>query len=194
MSRSRCGVKRMIGHVEGRDRTPLYLICMQDAPRSIKPITMMDLRRLGDIALRDLKTFFRHHPRRHIATKTDCSLWRSAREPPCTSWTARMESRTSTSGVFLELDPAKPFPYRRHATADFGSPKFGKSPNWEHFVGRRVDLLGRSLKVSSQTSPADVLRAYLSSSVKTASARALSEKAMILVYPHALLGSVVWPP
>jgi len=41
-------------------------------------------------------------------------------------------------------------------------------------------------------SPVDALREYLSCS-KTASARALAEKAMVLVHPRALLGRVVWP-
>jgi hypothetical protein len=60
-------------------------------------------------------------------------------------------------------------------------------------VGRRVDLFGRSLIVSSHESPVDALRGYLSSS-KTATARELAKKAMILVYPRAQLGTVVWQP
>src|SRR5208283_3565128 len=56
---------------------------------------------------------------------------------------------------FFRSHPKRPFPYRRNGTADFGSPKFGKSPGWEPFIGRRVDLLGRSLQVKVTESPAD---------------------------------------
>lgn len=92
---------------------------------------------------------------------------------------------------FFRAHPKGPFPYRRNASADFGNSKFGKSPNWEHFVGRRVDLLGRSLNVSPHDSPVDALRLYLSVG-KSASARALAKKAMILLYPRAQFGTVVW--
>jgi hypothetical protein len=94
---------------------------------------------------------------------------------------------------FFRAHAARPFPYRRNASADFGDPKFGRSQNWGHFIGRRVDLLGRSMKVSPHESPADTLRRYLSSS-RTASACALAKKAMVLVYPRAQLGTVVWSP
>jgi hypothetical protein len=93
---------------------------------------------------------------------------------------------------FFRAHPAKPFPYRRHGTADFGSPKFGKSQNWQHLVGRRVDFC-RSLEVPSHTSTIDALREYLSSR-ETPSARALANKAMIWVHPRRLLGTVVWRP
>ena len=87
----------------------------------------------------------------------------------------------------------RPFPYRHNASADFGDPKFGQSQDCEHFIGRRVDLLGRSLIVSPHQSPTDTLRRYLYSS-KTASARALAKKALVLVYQNAQLARVVWPP
>lgn len=159
----------------------------------MKPITRGDLRRLGDIALRDLESLFCRHP-------DTAHLYRHRLFVVALCQGAALHILDGKNGVkdfdiwcFFKAHPKKPFPYRRHARADFGSPKFGKSRNWEHFVGRRVDLLGRSLKVSSHESPEDALRGYLSSS-KTASARALAKKAMILIYPHTLLGTVVWPP
>jgi hypothetical protein len=93
---------------------------------------------------------------------------------------------------FFRANPRRPFPYRRNASADFGDPKFGKSPDWEHYIGRRVDLLGRSLLVSTTEAPADALRNYLSAG-RTVSARALAAKAMILIYPEKEPSRVVWP-
>ena len=174
-------------------RATIILPRMYSEERSMKPITKIDLRRLGDIALRDLESLFRRHP-------DTAHIYRHRLFAIALCHGAAVHFLDGKNGVkdfdiwcFFKAHPKKPFPYRRHAKADFGSQKFGKSRNWEHLVGRRVDLLGRSLKVSSHESPADALRGYLSSS-KTATARALAKKAAILVYPRSLLGTVVWPP
>jgi hypothetical protein len=165
---------------------------MKNPARSKKRITKPDLRRLRDIALRDLASFFRRHPataRRYRRRLFAVALCQGA----ALHYTDRKNGvKDFDMWSFFRAHPKKPFPYRRNATKDFGSPKFGKTPNWEHLVGRRVDLLGRSLKVSAHVSPVDALREYLSCP-KTTSARALAEKAMILVHPRPLLGTVVWP-
>jgi len=159
----------------------------------MKPITRGDLRRLSDIALRDLESLFRRYP-------DTAHLYRHRLFAVALCQGAALHFLYGKNGVkdfdiwcFFKAHTKKPFPYRRHARVDFGRPRFGKSRNWEHFVGRRVDILGRSLKVAAYESPEDALRGYLLSS-KTASARALAKKAMILLYPHTLLGTVVWPP
>ncbi len=58
--------------------------------------------------------------------------------------------------------------------------------------GRRVDLLGRSLDVPLGTNPADALRGYLAAA-RTATARALAAKAIVLIFPEHLVGEIVWP-
>ena len=83
------------------------------------------------------------------------------------------------------------FPYRRNGTADFGTEKFGKSPCWEHLAGRRVDIIGRSLDVPASVNPVVALRSYLNER-KTESARQLAAKAVVLIWPPELLGTVVW--
>ena len=166
---------------------------MANEVRSMKPITKPDLRRLADIAIRDLESLFRRH-------SDTGRLYRHRLFAVALCQGAALHFLDGKNGIkdfdvwsFFSAHPAKPFPYRRNASADFGDPKFGKSHKWEHFIGRRVDLLGRSMKVSPHELPANALRRYLSSS-KTASARALAKKAMILVYPRAQLGTVVWSP
>jgi hypothetical protein len=87
-----------------------------------------------------------------------------------------------------------PFPYRWRGTADYGPSKFGRysgDPPW--FTGRRVDLLGRSLEVPLDAEPATVLYDYLSAT-RTASAKALAVKAVVLINPEQLVGKVVWQP
>ena len=166
---------------------------MASEVRSMKPITKSDLRRLADIAIRDLESLFRRHP-------DTGRLYRHRLFAIALCQGAALHFLDGKNGVkdfdvwsFFRAHPARQFPYRRNASADFADAKFGTSPNSGHFIGRRVDLLGRSLTVSSHESPVDALRRYLSSS-KTASARALAKKAMVLVYPRAQLGTVVWSP
>jgi len=86
-----------------------------------------------------------------------------------------------------------PFPPRWRGTRDFGPSKFGRySGDPPRYSGRRVDLLGRSLPVRPGTDPADALRRYLSAR-RTASAKALAAKAVVLIVPEDRAGEIVWP-
>jgi hypothetical protein len=86
-----------------------------------------------------------------------------------------------------------PFPYRWRGTADYGLSKFGRFPDDPpSFKGRRVDLLGRSLDVPPGADPVTTLREYLAAA-HTDSAKRLAEKAVVLIYPGQLAGTVVWP-
>jgi hypothetical protein len=86
-----------------------------------------------------------------------------------------------------------PFPYRWRGTADFGPSKFGRWPSDPPlYTGRRVDFLGRSLPAPVGADPAAVLRDYLSAA-RTASAKALAAKAVILLTPEHRGGERVWP-
>lgn len=94
---------------------------------------------------------------------------------------------------FYAADDDWPFPARWRATRDFGPSKFGRYPgDPSSFVGRRVDLLGRSLSVPLGTDPAHALRQYLSGR-RTTSAKALAAKAVVLIHPLDRVGEVVWP-
>ena len=54
-----------------------------------------------------------------------------------------------------------PFPARWRGTRDFGPSKFGRYPrDAPRYSGRRVDLLGRSLRVEPGADPADAIRRY----------------------------------
>jgi hypothetical protein len=86
-----------------------------------------------------------------------------------------------------------PFPYRWRGTTDYGPSKFGRYPgDPPSYVGRRVDLLGRSLRAPLDADPVAVVRDYLAAA-RTASARALARKAVVLIHPQELVGTVVWP-
>jgi hypothetical protein len=93
---------------------------------------------------------------------------------------------------FYEEHPERPFPYRRRAEVDLENPKFGKTDGYSHFMGRKVDLIGRSIPNAEPNDPIGTLRWYLREG-HTESARRLAEKAVILLEPANLLGTVVWP-
>lgn len=94
--------------------------------------------------------------------------------------------------TFFTQHPARPWYAKRNKTADFGDPKFGTSADHPYFVGRRVDLLGRSLDIPAGTDVGEAIREWLQSG-KTKSARLLAQKAVIMLSPADRLGEVVWP-
>jgi hypothetical protein len=86
-----------------------------------------------------------------------------------------------------------PFPARWRGTRDFGPPRFGRYPgDPPRYSGRRVGLLGRSLPAEPGADPADVLRRYLAAR-RTASAKALAAKAVVLIHPENRAGEIGWP-
>jgi hypothetical protein len=161
--------------------------------RSYAPLTKDDLQRLGKIAADDRDSLFRRKPelgRLYSGRLLAVALCQGA----------ALHYLDGKNGVkdldvwsFYRATPERPYPYRRRSVADFGDPKFGRSPNNQQFVGRSVDLLGRSLEAQDDSDPISLLREYLQSR-KNESARMLALKAVILIEPDNLLGTVVWPP
>jgi hypothetical protein len=95
--------------------------------------------------------------------------------------------------TFFAEHESGPFPPRWRTTADFGLSHLGSRPSEAHlFSGRRVDLIGRSLPVKVGADAAKSLVDYLQSG-RTATARALSAKAVVLLDPAPSRGAVIWP-
>ncbi|MGE0646262.1 MAG: hypothetical protein AB7P24_21640 [Nitrospira sp.] len=162
------------------------------ADRSFARINLDDLRRLGRIAAIDRDGLFR----RNLDT---ARLFAPGPFAVALCQGAALHFLDGNNGVkdfdvwsFYRANPVRPFPYRRRGTADFGTPKFGLSSDSQQFVGRRVDLLGRSLPASSYVDPVAVLREYLREA-RTKTARCLAQKAVVLIEPDELIGTVVWP-
>ena len=95
--------------------------------------------------------------------------------------------------VVLRCAPRWPLPVSLARHSHYGPSKFGRYPDDPpSYMGRRVDLLGRSLAAPLDADPDAVVHAYLSTA-RTASARALAAKAAVLVEPQHLVGKIVWP-
>lgn len=159
--------------------------------RSYEPISDDDLNRLVRTARSDREDFFARKPRySELANRIVCVAL-------CLG--AALHLISGRNGIkdfdvwtFYDAHPEDPpFPWRRRKTYDFGSPKFGQSPDKPGFVGCHVDLHGRSLDTGGEEDPAIILRGYLAGG-RTQTARRLSEKPVVLLAPAAQLGTVVW--
>jgi len=162
------------------------------ADRSFEPITDDDLRRLGRLAAEDREGLFARSSR-------TAGLYRDRLFAVALCQGAALHRLNGTNGVkdfdvwsFYVAHAEGPYPPRRNGTADFGLPKFGKTPDFEQFVGRRVDLLGRSYSFDPSEDVARAIRGYLRRA-GTETARFLAAKAVILIEPGNRLGEVIWP-
>ena len=164
-----------------------------DSDRSLERITRPDLKRLARIAEEERTDFFARHPEFAILY---------SRRLLCTALgeQAALHYRNGVTGVrefsvwsFYAEHDDWPFPARWRGTRDFGPSKFGRYPDdLPQFTGRRVDLLGRSLRAAPGTDPAHAIHDYLAAG-RTDSARALAAKAVVLIDPLGRAGEIVWP-
>ena len=93
---------------------------------------------------------------------------------------------------FFREQPGQPIPRRPVVYRDLGVSKFGKSSDRPDFIGRRVDLLLKSIAFAPGASPVTALQQYLAKG-RTKTARCLAQKAIILIEPAELLGFIAWP-
>jgi hypothetical protein len=164
------------------------------AKRSPEPINTSDLRRLYEIARSDLDDYFNKKELGQLyADRLICIAL-------CQG--AALHYLDSSNGVkdfdvwsFFAEYPERPFPWRRHVRRDFGPSKFGRYPGDKKlrgFDGRNVDLFGRSLPEPLGAEPITAMQRYLAAPT-TPSAHFLAQKAVVLLWPDAHRGTVVWP-
>ncbi len=159
--------------------------------RSLLPLDLDDLRRLGRLAARDRADLFRRRPETG-------ALYRARLFAVALCQGGALHFVDGKNGIkdldvwsFYTQSPARAFPPRRVGKADFGDPKFGITPGSPGFVGRRVDLIGRSIPGADPSEPIATLQSYLRSA-RTESARLLALKAVVIIEPEHLLGAIAW--
>ena len=159
--------------------------------RSMAPLTDGHLRRLSEIAEKDREGLFTRNP--HLAVYRDRILLTAL----CQG--AALHFVNGINGVkdldvytFYAADPGVGYPYRRRGVVDFGDSELGRHPDDHGFRGRRVDLLGRTLKVDPAADPLAAIRSYLGARA-TKTAKELSKKAVVVIDPGERFGQVVWP-
>lgn len=154
-------------------------------------LTGEHLRRLAELAEADREGLFIRNP--HLSVYRDRILLTAL----CQG--AALHFVNGTNGVkdldvytFYAEDSGVGYPYRRRGVEDFGDSGLGRHPDDHGFQGRRVDLLGRTLKVSTNADPVTSIRNYLRAG-GTATARELAKKAVVVIDPGARFGQVAWP-
>lgn len=159
--------------------------------RSYLPIDLTDLQRLKEIAEQDRKRFFKNHLdwaqlyQKRVLCVTLCQ---GAAEHYATG---KRGINDFDIWTFYKTNPLKPWCYRRNISYDFGDSKFGQSKNRPHFLGRRVDCLGRDILFIKSDNLRSALERYLQEG-KTKSARLIAQKPVVLLEPD--LGKIIWHP
>ena len=155
------------------------------------PLTGEHLRRLAVIAEKDREGLFSRNP--HLSVYRDRILLTAL----CQG--AALHFVNGTNGVkdldvytFYAADPGVGYPYRRRGVVDFGDSELGRHPDDHGFRGRRVDLLGRTLKVDPSTDPLAAVRDYLRAGATT-TAKELAKKALVALDHGDGFGEIVWP-
>ena len=160
--------------------------------RSMKPINNEDLKRLANIAKEDRIDLFSRLP-------VLGALYKDRMICTALCQGAALHYVDGKNGIkdfdvwnFFREHPQRSFPYRILRQVDFGYPKFGKTPGKPDYIGRCVDLIGRSIPYKSGQSPVQAIRNYLMNS-NNMTPRLLAKKAVIILEPEELFGKIVWP-
>lgn len=164
-----------------------------DSARSHARITKADLRRLARLAREERDDFFGRHPewallyRKRILCAALCG---ESALHYLNGITGVGEFRVWT---FYAEHAEAPFPYQHVSHLDYGDSKFGRNPALPaSYVGRRVELQGRSLDGNPTDDPVEVVQRYLRTGASP-TARELGREAVVIVEPDELLGLEAWP-
>jgi hypothetical protein len=93
--------------------------------------------------------------------------------------------------TFYAEDPAIRYRTDAEASRTSATQEHGRHPDDYESVGRRVELLGRTLKVSASADPVSAVRSYLRAG-GTSTAKELSKKAVVVSDPGARFSQVIW--
>jgi hypothetical protein len=165
---------------------------MSNSPhRSFARITPNDLTRLSQIALDDFSDLCRRqkYSRRYAdRLRLICLCQGAARHYVQGD---RGVQDFDLLGFFEEVR-GHPFPYRRRGKHDFGPSKFGRNSDvGDAFKGRRVDVIGRSIRTPKGKTPIEAVQNYLREA-RTKSASLLAERPAVVVWPARYCGRVIW--
>lgn len=169
---------------------PKFLIRSE---RTFEQLTKADLDRLASIALDDLQDLF---TRRRDTGK----LYQDRLLMLCLCQGGAKHFVRQDHGIrdldvwaFFSEHPSRPFPYRRRGKRDFGPSHLGSHPDDEGFEGRRIDIIGRSIESNPDELAQDSVLRWLRQR-RTESAKRISERPVIVLYPESDRGNVIWDP
>ncbi len=161
-----------------------------ESERSFAPLTDDDLARLSEIALDALrnKAFRTPAGRPYKDRLILLALCQGGAQHYADGVTGVKDLDV---WAFLCAGADRPFPWRARWNADFGPSRLGRHPADEGYLGRRVDLMGRSIP-ARDTRDEDAIRAWLHG--RSRSARFLVKRPVIALFPDAIFGKLLWSP
>jgi hypothetical protein len=160
--------------------------------RSYKNIRESDLRRLAIMAREDREDLFCRNPQLKQIYQERIICVALCQGAALHYVDGKNGVKDFDVWTFYRQHSQRPFPYRRNVPRDFGDPRFGKTPGKLNFKGKCVDLIGRSIPFRMGQRPIQTIQEWLSTS-KNRSPRLLSAKAVVILEPKELIGTVAWP-
>ena len=163
--------------------------------RSLEVITVKDLREIHAKSVKRLHEHFIHGEGRKWEDLHGYDIKRPLVVALCQG--AAMHYHDKCHGVkdfdvwFFYPLRGKPLPYRFVWHQDYNNSKFGHRQKDQGYVGRRIDIIVRSIRNYVPDDPVGTVYQYLERE-KTSSSRKLAQKAVVLLDPEALLGKTVW--
>lgn len=169
---------------------------VQIEERSFETIDKEDLKRLRDLALKDLEEFFYRHPCYKVYENSLIliALCQGAAKH-------FVDGKTGVKDFdvwsFFVENPSVRLPYRRWKQLDSELNKFGVHSNdaKKGYKGRHVDLFMRTIKADivkrKRDDPKGCINEYLKQA-KSTSPKLLAEKTVIGLYPNTILGEVLY--
>lgn len=161
--------------------------------RSFEPLMVADLHRLSALALSDLHDLYARRPETGELYSDRLLMICLCQGGAEHFVRQRRGIKDLDVWAFFSANPARPFPYRRRGVQDFGPSPLGRHPNDIGFQGRRVDIIGRSIKRDPNQSAAESVREWLRQG-RTDSAKLIAQRPAIVVYPEGDRGRVIWDP
>ena len=171
---------------------------MRIEERSYETITIEDLEELQDLALRERIRFFernQHLKKAYLDSLIAITLCQGAA-------LHLIDGKTGINDFdiwyFYVKNDQRKYPYRARKSVDSKFDKFGVHPAdlIRGYKGRRVDLMGRTIDLDvvthNKSDPKGCLVEYLKRQ-GTKTAQELAKKAVIGLWPQAILGKVIWP-
>lgn len=161
--------------------------------RSREPICREDLEKLASLAERERQGLLRKPHLEAFADRVLCvALCQGAAKHYVDGTNGVKDFDVWT--FFAAIDGVRGPHNRQCRKRDFGLSKFGR---WPHdppkFVGRRIDLLWRTLLWPVDGDPVQAVRHYLRGGKPGSTPWHLAQKAVVLLRPTERMGEVAWP-
>ncbi len=160
---------------------------------SLERITKIDLRRLATLALEYFDDLFERRPYPSGRFRGRLLLVALCQGAALHYVDGRHGVKDFDVWGFFKALPNVSFPPRGHGRRDFGPSRFGRHPD-DHYEGRHVDILGRSIDVGLREDPIEAVRRWLANGLRGSSAWHLAQRPVIAIYPEPILGRQLWYP